>query len=55
MPTKDSTVISTRVMNTRLEEIKARLAKTNMTLNAWLSWAIGLGLRTHRKKERENS
>jgi len=49
MPTKDSTVISVRVRNDRLEEIKCKLARRNMTLNAWLTWVIRLGLRKHKK------
>ncbi len=48
-PTKDSTVLAVRVRNQTLAEIKKK--KRKKTLNAWLNWCIGLGLRKHDKKE----
>ena len=52
MPLKNSTVLATRAPNRTVEEIKGKLNKRKPTLNAWLLWAISLGLRSHTKNER---
>lgn len=49
MPTKDSTVVAVRIKNEMLGKINHRIKRRGITINKWLTWAIGLGLRTHRK------
>ena len=54
MPTKNSSVLAARVMNETIAEIKKRLpASRNKTINSWINWCIGLGLRKHDKKEND--
>ena len=50
MPTKDSKVISVRIKNEVADEINRRVKRRGMTVNKWLVWAVGLGLRSHSKK-----
>lgn len=50
MPTKNTTVLAARVVDTEVEEINQRLKKRRITRNQWLNWAIQLGLRRHKKK-----
>lgn len=52
MPTKDSKVLSVRVKNEVIAEINRRISRRDITLNAWLNWAISKGLRKHTKKRR---
>ena len=49
MPTKNTTVLAVRVKNETISKIKDKASKRGISINAWLSWAIGLGLRKHRK------
>jgi len=47
MPTRDSDILTTRVDNETIKLIKQRLNKKKPTVNAWMNWAIKLGLRRH--------
>ena len=52
MPTKNSLVISVRVKDKTVSEINRRIKRRGITINKWLTWAVSLGLRTHKKVKR---
>lgn len=47
MPTKNTSVLAVRVADTKIKEIEKRCK--SRTINAWLNWAIDIGLRSHKK------
>lgn len=53
MPTKNTTIVSARIADGTLAQIKARIARKGKTLNGWLNWAIKQGLRPHKKRQEE--
>ena len=50
MPTKGTGVLAARVKDETILEVNRKAANRKMSLNAWLNWAISLGLRVHRRK-----
>lgn len=50
MPTKGTGTVVARVKDEIITEIKRRANKRSMTVNAWVNWAITLGLRNHSKE-----
>lgn len=50
MPTKDTGTVIARVKNETIRIIKQRARKRDITVNAWLNWAIEQALRNHRKR-----
>ena len=51
MPTKDSRVTGIRISNKDYDKAMERARAKGWKFNRWVNWAIGLGLRTHKKKE----
>ena len=49
MPSKNTTIVSARIPDKILSQVKDRLSRNGKTLNEWLNWAIKQGLRSHRK------
>ena len=49
MPTKGTKIVAARVPDDTIAIIMIRAKKRNISLNAWLNWAINIGLRRHRK------
>ena len=47
---KESKAIGIRLRTEDLEEIKKRADRKGWSFNKWMNWAVGLGLRSHRKK-----
>lgn len=47
MPTKGTGTVVARVKDEIIIEMKRRANKRSMTVNAWLNWAISIGLRRH--------
>ncbi len=54
MPTKGTSIISTRVKDEIVLEIKRKADRRGMSLNSWVNWAIVNGLRKHSKKGNGN-
>ena len=50
MPSKNTTIVSARIPDKILAQIKERMARNGKTLNSWVNWAIKQGLRSHKKQ-----
>lgn len=55
MPSKNTTIVSARIPDKVLTQIKERISRKGKTLNEWLNWAIKQGLRPHKKKANDDN
>jgi len=54
MPTKNSKVRGVRVLDKDYAQIMEKATRKGWTFNRWMNWAISIGLRSHKKKEKED-